>query len=409
MRTLRFKISIPVICIVVGAQLVTGLFIVSQVRKAMHEENHQHGLAVAYDLAHVCARSLISRDLLELRNYIRYTMTQEYVTQAMVVDEDGRIVMHNNLARVGEKYAGTLPHPGQALFSEHYSNAAGETVIDILVPIETAGVQLGSAVISYSHIGVRNAIKALTRKIFLILSIASAFAILFAFLLAEYIVRPMKHLSKAAEKMSSGSFNIKKMDMEYSDEIGDLARSFYRMAGKLEKEVCHDPLTGLFTRNVLQIRLTEEHAQSQRLNNDFALLMLDIDHFKKVNDIYGHGVGDEVLRYIAAILQEQTRGGDCPARYGGEEFVVLLPATHRQGALHVAEKIRRSIEASSFRLPEGNKIPVTASIGVALFPEDTSDYTWLLELADQAMYEAKKKGRNCVVQASDLKKPTPGP
>ena len=405
MKTLRFKISIPVICIVVGAQLVTGLFIVSQVREAMYAENHRHGLAVAYDLAHVCARSLISRDLLELRNYTRYTMKQEYVTQAMVVDEDGRIVMHNNLVRVGGKYAGTLPHQGQELFSEHYANAAGEPVIDILVPIETAGVQLGSVVLSYSHIGIRNAISALTRRIFLILSIASAFATIFTLLLAEHIARPMRHLSQAAEKLSNGNFNIKKMGTEYNDEIGDLARSFYRMAGKLEKEICHDLLTGLFTRNVLHIRLTEEHAQCQRHSNDFALLMLDIDHFKKVNDTYGHGIGDEVLRHIAAILQEQTRGGDCPARYGGEEFVVLLPATHRRNALYVAEKIRSSIEKYSFRLPEGGKIQVTASIGVALFPEDTGDDAWLLELADQAMYEAKKKGRNCVVQASELKKP----
>lgn len=402
MKTLKVKISILVICLVVGAQLATGLLIVSQVKEAMHQENHRRGLAVAYDLAHVSARSLISRDLMELRNYIQYAMAQQYVTQAIVVDEDCRIIMHNNLSRVGEQYAGTCPQQGEDLFSEHYTNEAGETVIDILAPIESAGVHLGTAILSYSHVGIAEQINLLTRKISVVLFMGSVCSVLFAILLAEYVARPIRHLSRVAEELGCGNFDIKKTGTEYNDEIGDLTRSFYDMAGKLEKEVCHDTLTGLYTRNVFQIRLEEEHAQSQRHKFPFAVLMLDVDHFKKVNDTYGHAVGDEVLRHIAAILIGQTRGGDCLARYGGEEFVVLLPETSRQGALHVAEKIRRKVEADCFQLADGRKIPLTISIGVALFPEDTSDHTCLIELADQAMYEAKNRGRNAVFQFSDL-------
>lgn len=409
MRTLKAKIILPVIVLVVGVQLATGLFIVFRVREALHQENHRHGLAVAYDLAHVCARSVISRDLAELRNFIRYTMAQEYVTQAMVVDDDCRIVMHNNLAKIGEQYAGTCPEPGESLVSEHYRNAAGETVVDAMAPIESAGVRLGTAILSYSHIGIENEIKLLTRKIALILCLGSGVACLFAILLAEYIVRPIRHLSRAAEELGSGHFNIKKMETQYSDEIGELARSFYEMADKLEAEVCHDSLTGLFTRNVFQTRLAEECARSQRHNSSLAVLMLDVDHFKKVNDTHGHGIGDEVLRHIAATLNGQTRSSDCSARYGGEEFVVLLPDTSPAAALHVAEKIRSTVEADCFRLPDGGTIPLTVSIGVALFPEDTGDYAWLwlVELADQAMYEAKKSGRNAVVRANSLKRAEP--
>ncbi|MCF8093668.1 MAG: diguanylate cyclase [Desulfotignum sp.] len=405
MRTLKVKISILVICLVVGAQLATGLPIASQVKEAMHQENHRRGLAVANDLAHVSARALISRDLAELRTYIQYALAQQYVTQAMVVDKDCRIIMHNTLAKVGEQYAGTCPQQRQSLFSEHYTNETGEKVIDVLVPIEPAGAQLGTAILSYSHTGIANEIKLLTRKIFLVLLIGSIFSVLFAIVLAEYIARPIRHLSRVAEELGSGLFDVKKMDTEYNDEIGDLARSFYDMAVKLEKEVCHDTLTGLYTRNIFQIRLDDAHAHSLRHNNFlFAVLMLDVDHFKKVNDTYGHKVGDDVLRHIAAILTEQIRGGDCLARYGGEEFVMLLPETHRQGSLHVAEKIRRRVAADSFRMADDCKILLSISIGIALFPEDTSDHTCLLELADQAMYEAKKSGRNTVFQASDLKR-----
>ncbi|MBU0665637.1 MAG: diguanylate cyclase [Proteobacteria bacterium] len=402
MKTLQAKIIVQVICLIVGAQLVTGLLILSQVEKAMHHENHQLGLALAYDLAHVCARSLISQDLAELRNYIRYTMSQEYVTQAMVVDNDCRILMHNKLEKVGEKYKGTCPEQGQYLFSEHYTNEAGETVMDVLAPIAAGGVQLGTAILSYSHIGIKNAVKILTRDIILIFSIGSLLAIFFAILLAEYVSRPIRHLSRAAKELGSGHFHIKKMDTEYNDEIGVLARSFYEMADKLETEVCHDALTSLYTRNVFQIRLVEEYARSQRNNIPFAVLMLDVDHFKMVNDTHGHEVGDEVLRHIAANLIGQTRGSDCAARYGGEEFIILLPETHRRAALHVAEKIRLRIETDPFLLLDGRKIQLTISIGIARFPEDTSDYNRLISMADQAMYKAKENGRNTVVEASHL-------
>jgi diguanylate cyclase (GGDEF)-like protein len=404
MRTLKTKIIIAVTCLVISAQLATGMFIIFGVNKVLHQENHRLGLAVAYDLAHVCARSLISQDLAELRRYIRYTLSQEDVTQAMVVNVDCRIIMHSNLAKVGEKYAGTCPGQGQPLFSEHYTNEAGETIVDVLAPIEAAGVQMGSAILSYSHIGIEQEIKILTRKILLILCIGSGVAILFAILLAEYIVRPIRHLSRAADELGSGHFNIKKLSTEYNDELGVLARSFYEMAGKLETEICHDALTNLYTRNVFKIRLVEEYARSQRHNSPFAVLMLDVDHFKKVNDTHGHAIGDEVLRHIAANLIGQTRGSDCPARYGGEEFIVLLPETHRRAALHVAEKIRVRVETDSFLLPDGGKIPLTVSIGIAMFPEDTNDFNQLVDLADQAMYQAKKNGRNSLFEAILLPK-----
>ncbi|MHB8173673.1 MAG: GGDEF domain-containing protein, partial [Nitrospirota bacterium] len=124
-----------------------------------------------------------------------------------------------------------------------------------------------------------------------------------------------------------------------------------------------------------------------------ALLLFDIDHFKKINDSYGHPVGDAVLRKIATLLRETVRTVDVAARYGGEEFVALLINTDFKGASLMAERIRGNIEKSRFVL-DGQRIPVTVSVGYAVFPEDAKEKSGLIERADQALYAAKNGGRN---------------
>lgn len=385
-----------IIGLVVAAHAATGVLIMHRVEEAMHHENHRRGLAVAFDLAHAAALSLISRDLAELRSYVGFSMAQEYVAQAMIVDPQGRIVMHNDLLKVGVGYGGPVRYE-TVNYGDHYVLESGEEVVDIRVPIEIGGTNLGTAVISYSHAGVKREIGVLRRQIFFIMLSGIAVAVICAVFLAEYIIRPLKHLCNVATDLGSGCFDIKRMGTDYSDEIGELARTFYDMAGKLEREVCHDTLTGLYTRNVFQMRLAEECAQSLRHHHSLAVLMLDVDHFKSVNDTFGHLAGDRVLQDIAALLQGLVRGEDCVARYGGEEFVVLLPQTQKRGALRVAEKIRSKVEKHAFLLQAGGeKIPLTISIGVGLFPDDTADFKWIIELADQALYAAKKEGRNRV-------------
>ncbi|MFZ5775444.1 MAG: GGDEF domain-containing protein [Thermodesulfobacteriota bacterium] len=400
-KTLRLKITLPVICLVACMQAISGYFIVTQVEEAMHHENHRRGRAVANDLAHVAASAMVSRDLAELRNFVRDIMAQEFVTQAMIVDSNCHILMHNNLERVGEPYQEACVFPE---FGEHYTNEKQELVVDIRVPINIAETGLGYAVISYSHVGIAEQLKELIHNIAFILLSWMIIATLLSFLLTEYILIPIKHLSSAAEDLSRGSFEVKRIAADYTDELGELARTFYDMAGKLEHEVCHEALTGLNTRNVFYLRLAEAGAHSLRYSRPLAVLMLDVDLFKRVNDTHGHPAGDEVLRQVATILEKQTRAGDCVARYGGEEFVVLLPDTKRRGALYVAEKIRRAVEHHPFRLTDAIVLSITISAGVAVFPEDTSDSKWLMELADQALYESKRNGRNRVTEASRLKR-----
>jgi diguanylate cyclase len=135
--------------------------------------------------------------------------------------------------------------------------------------------------------------------------------------------------------------------------------------------------------------------RAQRLGGQVALLLCDIDHFKKVNDTYGHPFGDEALREVAKVLRDTVRTIDLAARYGGEEFTVILENTDRKGALLLAERIRTQIEA--LRLLCGTTpVPLTMSLGIAIYPEHSSDTTTLIAKADQALYAAKEGGRNQV-------------
>ncbi|HUF64945.1 MAG TPA: sensor domain-containing diguanylate cyclase [Gemmatimonadaceae bacterium] len=158
-----------------------------------------------------------------------------------------------------------------------------------------------------------------------------------------------------------------------------------------------DPLTELLNRRALAARLQAEIDRIRRYDAPLALLMLDLDHFKTVNDTYGHLVGDSVLAEFGRVLQRGTRSVDIVARYGGEEFMIALPETTYDGALAFAERLRERIEAHPFRSASQLPVRLTASIGIASFPAPGVDtLEELLASADAALYRAKNKGRNRV-------------
>ncbi len=158
-----------------------------------------------------------------------------------------------------------------------------------------------------------------------------------------------------------------------------------------------DALTRIYNRHSFDERLVYEIKRRRRYNHDLSLLMVDLDHFKLVNDTYGHKAGDMVLQKVGEILTETFRGTDLAARYGGEEFVVLLPHTTEQDAWNLAERVREKIQSCEFHF-DGHDFAVTASIGVASVEAGalTKDDELLIK-ADKALYEAKHNGRNMVV------------
>lgn len=174
-----------------------------------------------------------------------------------------------------------------------------------------------------------------------------------------------------------------------------------RVVSGLQKMAERDPLTGLANRRRLLAAGQEEHRRARRLGHPLAALMLDLDHFKLVNDRHGHGAGDDVLREVARRIQETVREIDLPARYGGEEFAVLLPDTRVDKAREVAERIRLAVAASPIQTRKG-PLPVTLSAGIAVVHDDEGggNLTSLFEAADSALYRAKAAGRNRVSVAA---------
>lgn len=156
-----------------------------------------------------------------------------------------------------------------------------------------------------------------------------------------------------------------------------------------------DHLTGLFNRGYWELRLIQEFKRFDRYEQPSSLIMLDIDHFKKINDTYGHTVGDEAIRAVSRTIKEHARDLDIPGRYGGEEFGIILTNTNGDGACVFAERLRKTIEESTI-YAEGHVIQFTVSMGVAELNQDLHDHRHWIEKADQGLYRSKESGRNKV-------------
>lgn len=165
---------------------------------------------------------------------------------------------------------------------------------------------------------------------------------------------------------------------------------------KVEELALTDGLTGLFVRRHFLKCLKEEIERSMRHKLTLALIMIDIDNFKRCNDNYGHLVGDVVLKEIAVIIKGNTREVDLAGRYGGEEFCVALPETDKEGSMQVAERIRNAVENRKISA-YGENVHVTISVGLATYPKDEKEMTELIQTADEALYAAKRGGKNKIV------------
>jgi diguanylate cyclase (GGDEF)-like protein len=177
----------------------------------------------------------------------------------------------------------------------------------------------------------------------------------------------------------------------------DVARAFAAYAAiavrsaRLEELSFKDPLTDGYNRRYLMLRLYEEVSRAARYQQPLSLILLDLDGFKAINDRWGHGAGDDVLKQVVQLLASQSRRDSVVARYGGDEFIALLPSTTKAAAIVYAERMRAIIERYPFQYG-----PLTASFGVAGYPDDPGNVADLITRADHALYEAKRQGRNLV-------------
>ena len=269
-------------------------------------------------------------------------------------------------------------------------------------------------------------LRVVTRIFVVDLCIVLIFSFL-AYKITSAVVRPIETLSDAARRIAQGQFDHEVPDPGSHDEIGLLARTFNDMMRRLrgyqtqieaanrdlsernaelqraketfEQLSITDGLTKLHNHRFFHDYLTREIKRVNRSEEPLAMLLLDIDDFKRLNDRLGHAAGDELLRGIALIITDSVRESDLVARYGGEEFVVLMSDTDLDGAYQLAEKIRMAIAEHSFILDDSLRpIRITVSIGVACYGGNRKAF---FQAADQALYRAKAEGKNCVVLEAD--------
>lgn len=234
------------------------------------------------------------------------------------------------------------------------------------------------------------------------------------------LLRPLTDTARAMREMADGKRELEPLPVRRRDEMGDLVLGFNYLVARLrEKETAlraseahmafiahHDTLTGLFNRNMLEDRLQQAIARSERDLRHFALLFVDLDHFKPINDEFGHGVGDAVLVEVAARLTAGRRRVDTVARHGGDEFVILL--TDLDDARQDADAVARhylQLLAEPF-IVDGRSFHISASIGIALYTGEPLAGTQLMSRADVAMYQAKRAGKNTLCFFGDSAPPS---
>lgn len=240
---------------------------------------------------------------------------------------------------------------------------------------------------------------------------ASLISIVAGVLLSRNITGALTKMIRAAGQIGAGDFS-KRVQSEGPSEIKELANAFNTMADKLEENEAKrtelhkileelaitDELTGAYNRRELNRLIDLELRRAKRFKRPLSMIVFDIDHFKLVNDSYGHLLGDQVLTWLTIIIASNTRTTNYIARYGGDEFVILLPETTAENAYLAAERLRKKVANSPFRIQDDqgkpDELQVTISLGVSELIEDIQTPNEFFSSADQALYKAKRSGRN---------------
>jgi diguanylate cyclase (GGDEF)-like protein len=209
--------------------------------------------------------------------------------------------------------------------------------------------------------------------------------------LQALVRRPLVELTSTTRRIREGEISVRAPTLG-NDELGELATSFNAMADELERQASTDEITGLLNHRYGNVALDEALQEARSRGSPLSVLVGDIDDFKLFNDTFGHPLGDEVLRLVAGVFRQTSANSGTASRYGGDEFLVILPGTDKAAATAFAERLAGAIGEIEFQAKDGTRVPISLSLGLASFPEDSESKDHLLAVADAATYEAKRLG-----------------
>ena len=409
------KLSIRTkLVVLLGLSLGLGLCVSSAVALySTFAAERQSSLRALHQIAAITSENmraaLAFHDAQSAANILAPLHTNPHIRYAFVEDEQGLLL--------GQYRASATTEPEAAGWRKalQQAEAAGPDGLRqgmehdhhyVIYPIDFDGKRIGTLSLRADN----QAMYAKMRQ-FVVLQGGASVLILVGLLLLSWrlqliFTRPILELLDGMRRIGLSKDYATVLATHHTDEFGELYRGFNAMLQeirvrdeKLSQLATTDTLTGLANRGHALESLQTMLTRAQRLGRPMGVMLLDVDHFKQVNDTYGHPAGDQVLRDIAHILQANVRAYDLAARFGGEEFLVLCEGADLSATVDMAERIRAAVASRVYRLAGGQTLRTTVSVGVYAGAGSHATAMQLIELADQALYRAKQAGRNRVVHA----------
>ena len=425
----RLKIILGIATI----EAVLLLILIGSSLNLLKTSNEQELANRAYTAARLFAtasqNAVLATDLASLHSLVAQVLTNPGVVYARILDRRGKV-----LAQGGEAKALSKPFVADKKYDQ-----ARHGLFNAYADIRVDGVNYGRVELGFATRALRTVLATARHKTLLIALTEMVLVALFSFVLGTYLTRGLKALKKVTQLIAGGELGVQ-IEARGRDELAQAINAFNDMSGKLlalskerdraeeelhklnedlerrvkqrteqlavlnkelEHQAMHDNLTKLPNRNLFGDRLQQAMLLAQREHHAVALMVIDMDQFKQINDSLGHHTGDLVLQAVASRLRENLRESDTAARMGGDEFAILLPAVaDTPAAVRVVQRILKSIETPA--QIAGHELRFSASVGIAMFPEHAENADILMRHADVAMYQAKKAKQGYTVYYPEL-------
>lgn len=377
--------------------------LISDRRAGQNVANPQLSLGVQVVSAEAVVLGVLVADipLAKLNSILEFSTDPE--SEILLVREGGEILLSSHLWKYPAARGSLIPSKPDSNTStvllDHYRNYRGENVVSRSLPLSRLPWHLLVEKSYQSLFAEVDRLRAVALLLTLLLLIGFA---LLAYMVSQSILRPLSRLTEAAAAVAEGNLDVS-LATGNRDELGftmtifnDMVKHLRMSRAELERISITDSLTALYNRKHIMDLLTLQFARYRRGTDPFSLLLVDIDHFKQINDRFGHPAGDAALRQVGVIFRNVLRNIDSAGRYGGEEFLIILEQAGEQQALETAERVRVATERSDL-LFDGQIIHFTVSIGVATVAEAGEDTPAdMIQRADRRLYLAKHYGRNRV-------------